>query len=40
MAAVLEVSPSTVMRDWQANGLKPHLVSVCIGESNCELPGY
>jgi transposase len=26
MAAVLEVSPSTVMRRWQANGLKPHLV--------------
>lgn len=26
MAAVLEVSPSTVMRHWQANGLKPHLV--------------
>ena len=26
MAAVLNVSPSTVMRHWQANGLKPHLV--------------
>ena len=26
MAAVLEVSPSTVMRHWQANGLKPHLM--------------
>jgi len=26
MAAVLQVSPSTVMRHWQANGLKPHLV--------------
>jgi len=26
MAAVLEVSPSTVMRHWQANGLKPHSV--------------
>jgi transposase len=26
MAAVLEVSPSTVMRHWQAKGLKPHLV--------------
>jgi transposase len=26
MAEVLEVSPSTVMRHWQANGLKPHLV--------------
>ena len=26
MAAVLEVSASTVMRHWQANGLKPHLV--------------
>lgn len=26
MAAVLGVSPSTVMRHWQANGLKPHLV--------------
>src|SRR5665213_2102649 len=26
MAAVLEVSPSTVMRHWQATGLKPHLV--------------
>jgi transposase len=26
MAAVLEVSPSTVMRHWRANGLKPHLV--------------
>ncbi len=26
MAAVLHVSPSTVMRHWQANGLKPHLV--------------
>jgi transposase len=26
MAAVLEVSPSTVMRHWQANGLKPHIV--------------
>ena len=26
MAAVLDVSPSTVMRHWQANGLKPHLV--------------
>jgi transposase len=26
MAAVLKVSPSTVMRHWQANGLKPHLV--------------
>jgi transposase len=26
MAAVLEVSPSTVMRHWQAHGLKPHLV--------------
>lgn len=26
MATVLEVSPSTVMRHWQANGLKPHLV--------------
>ena len=26
MAAVLEISPSTVMRHWQANGLKPHLV--------------
>jgi hypothetical protein len=25
MAAVLDVSPSTVMRHWQANGLKPHL---------------
>jgi transposase len=26
MAAVLGVSPSTVMRHWRANGLKPHLV--------------
>lgn len=26
MAAVLEVSPSTVMRHWQANGLKPHIM--------------
>lgn len=26
MAAVLNVSPSTVMRHWQSNGLKPHLV--------------
>ena len=26
MAAVLALSPSTVMRHWQANGLKPHLV--------------
>ena len=26
MGAVLQVSPSTVMRHWQANGLKPHLV--------------
>ena len=26
MAAVLQVSPSTVMRHWHANGLKPHLV--------------
>ena len=26
MAAVLDVSPSTVMRHWQAHGLKPHLV--------------
>ena len=26
MAAVLDVSPSTVMRHWQANGLKPHLM--------------
>jgi transposase len=26
MAALLKVSPSTVMRHWQANGLKPHLV--------------
>jgi transposase len=26
MAAVLKVSPSTVMRHWQASGLKPHLV--------------
>jgi len=26
MAAVLKVSPATVMRHWQANGLKPHLV--------------
>jgi len=26
MAAVLEVAASTVMRHWQANGLKPHLV--------------
>jgi transposase len=26
MAAILKVSPSTVMRHWQANGLKPHLV--------------
>lgn len=26
MAAVLKVSASTVMRHWQANGLKPHLV--------------
>jgi transposase len=26
MGAVLGVSPSTVMRHWQANGLKPHLV--------------
>lgn len=26
MAAVLQVSPSTVMRHWQAHGLKPHLV--------------
>jgi transposase len=26
MAALLEVSPSTVMRHWQANGLEPHLV--------------
>ena len=25
-AAVLDISPSTVMRHWQANGLKPHLV--------------
>jgi len=27
MATVLEVSASTVMRHWQANGLKPHLLS-------------
>src|SRR6218665_859821 len=27
MAAVLQVSPSTVMRHWQAHGLKPPLVS-------------
>ncbi len=26
MAAMLQVSPSTVMRHWQAHGLKPHLV--------------
>jgi hypothetical protein len=26
MAAVLGVSASTVMRHWQANGLKPHIV--------------
>ena len=26
MAAALGVAPSTVMRHWQANGLKPHLV--------------
>ena len=26
MAAVLQVSPSTVLRHWHANGLKPHLV--------------
>jgi transposase len=26
MAAVLKISPSTVMRHWQTNGLKPHLV--------------
>ena len=26
MAAVLKVSPSTVLRHWQANGLKPHIV--------------
>jgi transposase len=26
MAAVLDVSAATVMRHWQANGLKPHLV--------------
>ena len=26
MAAALDVSPSTVMRHWQANGLKPHLL--------------
>ena len=26
MAAVLKVSPSTVMRHWQAHGLKPHIV--------------
>lgn len=26
MAAVLKVSPSTVLRHWQASGLKPHLV--------------
>ena len=26
MAAMLGVSPSTVMRHWQANGLKLHLV--------------
>jgi transposase len=26
MAAVLEVCPSTLIRHWQANGLKPHLV--------------
>jgi transposase len=26
MGAVLGLSPSTVMRHWQANGLKPHLV--------------
>ena len=26
MAVELDVSPSTVMRHWQANGLKPHLV--------------
>ena len=26
MAAQLGVSPSTVMRHWQANGLKPHIV--------------
>ncbi len=26
MGAVLGVAPSTVMRHWQANGLKPHLV--------------
>ena len=26
MAAVLKISPSTVMRHWHANGLKPHLV--------------
>ena len=25
-AAVVDVSPSSVMRHWQANGLKPHLV--------------
>lgn len=26
MAALLKVSPSTVMRHWQAHGLKPHIV--------------
>ena len=26
MAAKLHVSPSTVLRHWQANGLKPHLM--------------
>ena len=26
MAAVVQVSPSTVLRDWRRNGLKPHLV--------------
>jgi transposase len=26
MAAVLKVSPSTVMRHWQAHGLKPHIL--------------
>jgi len=26
MAAVLDVSPSTVMRHWQAHGLKPHIL--------------
>lgn len=27
MAEVLDASPSTAVRHWQANGLKPHLVS-------------